>query len=69
VPADYGLRLYDDENVRPARPKAAESGPEESAQLVNDGTRSFAFEHRDLLSEGEDFESRITPTAKENSKR
>jgi hypothetical protein len=50
-------------------PKAAERGPEESIQPVNDGARTFAFEHRNLLSEGEDFESCITPTAKENSER
>jgi hypothetical protein len=67
VPADDGFRLHDDKNVRPAGPKAAESGPEESVQPVNHGVRTFAFEHRNLLSEGEDFESCITPTAKENS--
>jgi hypothetical protein len=69
VPADDGLRLHDDENVRPAGSKAAESSPEESVQPVKDWSRSFAFEHRNLLSEGEDFESRITPTVKENSER
>ena len=64
-----GLRSHDDENVRPAGPEAAESGPEESVQPLNVGARTFAFEHRNLLSEGEDFESNITPTAKENLER
>ena len=44
---------------------ATYSGPKESVQPVNDWTRPLALEHRDLLSEGEDFESSITPTAKE----
>jgi hypothetical protein len=66
VPADDGLRLHDDENVGPAGPKAAQGGPEESVLPVKGWARSFAFEHRDLVSECEDLESRITPTAKEN---
>jgi hypothetical protein len=68
VPADDGLRLHDEEHVSPAGPKA-QVGPKESFQPVNDWTRPLAFERRDLLSEAEDFESRITPTAKENSER
>ena len=30
VPADDGLRLYDDEDLIPARPTAAQAGPEKS---------------------------------------
>src|SRR5215472_15551259 len=66
--ADSG-RLHDDENVRAAGEAAAQGGPEESVHPVDDGTRPFAFDHRDLLSEGEDFESSIAPTAKENLER
>ena len=47
----------------------AESGPEESIQGIEFWPWPSSFEHRDLLSEGQDFESSITPTAKENSER
>ena len=69
VPADDGLRLDDDKNVRPAGPTAEQNGPKASVQPVQDGPGSFAFEHRDLLSQGEDFKSNIAPTAKENPER
>jgi len=69
VPADDGRGFDDDEDVSPARPTVAQGSPKESVQPVQDWTRPFAFEHRDLLSEGQDFESSITPTAKENSER
>jgi len=53
------------------RPSGANSGvqgsPEESVEPVQVRPLPFAFEHGDLLSEGEDFESGIAPTANENS--
>jgi hypothetical protein len=67
MPADDGLRLHDDEHVGPTEPEAAKGGPEESAQPVQYGPRPFAFEHGDLLSQGEDLESNIAPSAKEHS--
>ena len=66
VPADDGLGLDDDEDVGPAGPEAAEGGPEESVQGVQYWPRPLAFEHGDLLSEGEDFEGGIASTAKED---
>jgi hypothetical protein len=41
----------------------AQSGPEESVQRVECWPRPFSFEHGDLLSEGQNFESGITSTA------
>ena len=67
VPADDGLGLHDDEDVGPAGRKAAEGRPEESVQRVQYWPRPFAFEHGDLLSEGEDFEGGIASTAEEDS--
>jgi hypothetical protein len=69
VPSDDSFWFDHQEDSGPAGPKAAEGRPEESIQLVSDRTRSFAFKHRDLPSEGEDFESRVTPTAKDDSER
>ena len=65
VPADHGLGLDDDQDVGPAGPKVAEGGPEESVQGVQYWPRPLAFEHGELLTEGEDFEGGIAPTAKE----
>jgi hypothetical protein len=48
-------------------PKAAEGRREESVQRVQYWPRPFAFEHDDLLSEGEDFEGGIASTAEEDS--
>jgi hypothetical protein len=67
MPADDSLGLHDDEDICPARPKAAKGRPEESVQGVQHWARPFTFEDRDLLAEGEDFEGRVTPTAKEDS--
>jgi hypothetical protein len=45
----------------------AEGGPEEPVQGGRGWPRPFAFEHGDLLSEGEDFEGRIGSTAEEDT--
>ena len=52
VPAGHGVGHDDDENVLPAGPVAAEGGPEQPVQTVQSWSRSLAFEHGDLLSEG-----------------
>jgi hypothetical protein len=59
MPADDGLGLDDNEDVGPAGPAAAERRPEEPVQGVQCRLRPFSFEHGDLLSEGEDFESGV----------
>ena len=69
MPADDGRGFDNDEDVGPARPTVAQGSPKDSVQPVQSWPRPFAFEHRDLLSEGQDFESSVTPTAKENSER
>ena len=67
--ANDGLGLDNDEDLSPAGPTAAQAGPEESVQPVQDGPRPPAFKHCDLLSEGQDLKGGITPTAKEDSER
>ena len=51
----------------PAGPATAKGYPEESVQPVQHWSRSFALEHGDLLSEGEDLESRIGSTLEEDT--
>src|SRR5215472_13516272 len=67
VPADDGLGLDDDEDVGPAGPTAAQGSPKESVEPVQDWPRPFAFKHGYLMTEGEDLQSGIAPSAKENA--
>lgn len=67
VPADDSLRLHEEENVGPARSKAAGSCPKESVPRVYSWARPFTFAHGDLLSKGENFEGGIAPTEEEDS--
>lgn len=61
--------LTDDEDVGPARPPMAQVCPKEPVQPIQDWPRQFAFEHGDLLWEGEDFQSDIAPIAEEHANR
>ena len=63
VSADHGVGLDDNQDFSPAGPTMAKSGPEESVQGIEFWPWPFSFEHGDLLSEGQNFESGITSTA------
>ena len=67
MPADDGLGLHNDQDVPPTRPETAQSAPEEAIEGVQGRTRSLAFQYRDLLSKGKDFESRVAATAEEDT--
>jgi hypothetical protein len=47
----------------------AQAGPEKPVQPVQNGPWSFALEHCDLLTEGQDLQRGVAPAAKENSDR
>jgi len=66
MPADNSLGLHYDQNIGPPRPASAERGPEKPVQPVPFGPRVFAFEQRELLSRGQDFQGGITPTTQKN---
>jgi hypothetical protein len=65
MPADDGFGLDNDENFSPTGPVAAEGNPEDPR--FNGGRG--AFEHGDLLPQGEDLESVITSGLKERAAR
>src|SRR5207248_11483428 len=44
MPSDHRLRLHDDQNIRPSRPNAPQSGPEEPVETVEGWSRPFSFE-------------------------
>lgn len=57
-----------DQDIRPPGPVKAEGGPEKPVQPVQIGAPTFAFEHSELLSQGQNFRGGITPTAQKNQK-
>jgi hypothetical protein len=66
VPADDGLRLHD-ENVRQPCQKRRRTAQKNLSSRFKMGRGRLRFSTVTCLSEGEDFESRITPTAKGSS--
>jgi len=67
MPADDGLRLDNQEDLGPAGPEAAEGGPEEAVARIQGRPRSLAFEHGDLLAQGEDLQRGIASCTEENT--
>jgi hypothetical protein len=65
--ADHSVGFHENQDFAPAGPTLAESRPEESVHGVQCWTQPFPFQHGDLLSEGEDFESGIATAAKEDA--
>ena len=67
VPADDGLRLDDDQRIFPTGPAVAQCDPEQAIQRPYGRPGALAFEHGELLSEGEDFQRRFSAREKENA--
>jgi hypothetical protein len=67
MPADHGLGLHDDEDVGPPGPHTAQGRPEQPVKGVQLWARPSPLEHGDLLSEGEDLNCSVMPTAEEDS--
>jgi hypothetical protein len=69
MPADHGFGFDNDENFGPTGPATTEGNPEDPVPPVQWGSRTLAFEHGDLLPQGEDLESVITSGLKERAER
>jgi hypothetical protein len=67
VPAHYGLRFHDEQQLGPAGLNLTEACPEEPVQPIQTGTRPFPLENRDLLAEGENLEGGVAATTQEDS--
>ncbi len=67
MPADHGLGLHDDKDVGPPGPHPAEGRPEQPVKAVQLWARPFAFEHGNLLSEGEDLNCSVMLAAEEDA--
>ena len=69
MPTDDSFGLDDDEGFGPTGPTAAEGNPEDPIQTVQLGPGTLAFERGELLPQGQDLESGITPSLKEHAER
>jgi hypothetical protein len=69
VPTDYSLGLHQDQNFSPPGPQAAQGRPEESVPRIQPRARTLPLEDGHLLTQRQDFQGRIVPTAEENSNR
>ena len=67
MPADDGLSLDEDQRIFPAGPAAAQCDPEQAIQRPYGRPGALAFEHGELLSEGEDFQRRFRAREEENA--
>ena len=67
MPADYRFWFHDNENLAPVRPEAPKRGPEQSVEGTKRRTRALSFENSDLLTKGENLQSRIGSAAEENT--
>ncbi len=50
MPANDGLRFYDDQRVSPLRPQAPKRDPEDPVYESQSGARPLRLEHRELLT-------------------
>jgi hypothetical protein len=69
VPADDGLRLDDDKDVRPARPQARQNEPKGSVDLAQARAARGASEVGQLLAKGEVFERQLRAGAEGGTQR
>src|SRR5688572_14817347 len=66
VPADDGVRLHDNEEVGPPRPEPAQRSPEQPVKGVQRWTRPLAFQHGELLAQGEHLKRGVFTGAEED---
>ena len=67
MPSDHRLRLDDYQNIRPSRPQAPKGGPEKAVEAIQWRPRAFAFQHSDLLPQGEDLKRSSEAASEENT--
>ena len=70
VPHNDGFRLHDGQRGSPSGPDARQHDPEPAIRLLEpDSPRSGAFEHRQLVPQGEDFEVECRARSREGWER
>ena len=67
VPADYGLRFCQDEDLGPTEPDTAQASPEQPVRRMPPRLRPCSLEHGELLPPGEDLDCVVLSSAEEDS--
>jgi hypothetical protein len=65
MPADDGVRVYNDERFGPAGPELLQQDPEQSIRRTQAG-RGVWLEHSKLLAKGKHFEASVGVAADEH---
>ena len=67
VPADHSLGFDQDERVAPTIPECVQRHPEQAVATSKMGPRMLAFEHRELLTQGENLQAEIVAGTEEGA--
>jgi len=67
VPAAYGPRLRNDEDLGPTGPDTAQADPEQPVQRIQPSARLFSFEHGELLPRRKHLDCVVLSSRKEDS--
>ena len=65
MPSNNGFGLDQDERFHPPRPATPQRDPEQAVEAAEAGSRMFALEHRDLLAQGQNLQTKIMARAEE----
>jgi len=64
----HGVRLDEEQGIRPVRPPTAECHPEQSIQVSQARPRLFALEHGELLAKSGGLQTEAVPGEEECAK-
>jgi len=64
MPAHDGLGLDQNERIAPSRPEPAQRAPKHAIKVIETRPRMFAFEHGNLLAQGEYLQTEVMTCAK-----
>ena len=67
VPADYGLRLRNDEDLGSTGPDTAQASPEQPVQQIQPRARAFPLEYGELLPQRKDLNCVVLSSSEEDS--
>lgn len=67
MPSDDGLGFHDYQNIGPSWPELSQRGPEETVKSRQWWPWPLAFQHSNLLPQGEDLKRRIEVTSEEGT--
>ena len=68
MPADHGVGLDDNQDVRPSEPKSTKGNPKKPVTPLQSRTWPFSFEDDDLLAQGQNLQAELVAATDEGVK-